>query len=458
MSYTPQFFSTSLGDSVGRGRGIPALRFDSPVQRDDVNVVGDSQDVAEAPIVSGDSASSQSHHIEHTPLTQVTDTSSAASTPQSPMVVSQMSDVIRDVGQLLADSILARLGPMHTAPTPSISQAQATSTNTSTQSLDLSQVQFVPHRKVKEPPAFRGDSTDAVNVHEWEDLMRGYIKKTNISVEQQAEEILTHLRGRAKDVVKFGTRNSGIDITQNPEAIYGLLRKHFATVPCSPLPLADFYATLPKSGEDAYDYWLRLNRAADIAADRLKEQGKALDSPVLEATRMFIRNCPSKELVMTFRSKTIDKWSAEEVQAVLDEYHSEVSSKCGATAVSRKPDDVHVNRVGLIEAEGSSPSKQDCQAAKTSESSALERVISMLEKVLLDKSAPAQAMSNRQPKPKLPRIEGLNSLPCTVCGDAAHSGLSHCRDNKLCFQCHTPDHGRRSCPLFKSAQPAQAGN
>lgn len=76
----------------------------------------------------------------------------------------------------------------------------------------------------------------------------------------------------------------------------------------------------------------------------------------------------------------------------------------------------------------------------------------MLEKVLLHKSTPAQAMSNKQSKPKLPRIDGLNSLPCTVCGDATHSALSHCRDNKLCFQCHSPDHSRRNCPLLKSAQ------
>lgn len=93
-------------------------------------------------------------------------------------------------------------------------------TNTSTQSLDLSQVQLVPHRK---PPTFRGDDTYTVDVHEWEDLMRNYIKRTNVKTEHQAEEILIHLRGRAKDVVRFGTRNSGIDVTQNPDAIYGLL-------------------------------------------------------------------------------------------------------------------------------------------------------------------------------------------------------------------------------------------
>ncbi|KAJ8361684.1 hypothetical protein AAFF_G00431960 [Aldrovandia affinis] len=370
-----------------------------------------------------------------------------------------MGEIIRDVGQQLADSILARLSPIQTAPTPSTAHTQAIPTNTSTQSLDLSQVQLVPHRKVKEPPTFRGDRTDTVNVHEWEDIVRSYIKKANIRTEQQAEEILTHLRGRAKDVVKFGTRNSGIDVTETPEAIYGLLRRHFAAVPCSALPLADFYTTLPKSGEDAYDYWLRLNQAADVATDRLKEQGKTLDCPMLEVTRMFIRNCPSKELAMTFRSKTIDKWSAEEVQDVLDEYHTEVSSRGAAPAVSRKPNEnVHVNMVEMSGTEVSSPDKQDSREAKVPESFALERVISMLEKILLQKSTPAQAMSNRQSKPRLPRIEGLNSLPCAVCGDAAHSALTHCRDKRLCFQCHSADHPRRSCPLLKSAQPAQPEN
>lgn len=61
---------------------------------------------------------------------------------------------------------------------------------------------------------------------------------------------------------------------------------------------------------------------------------------------MFIKNCPSKELSMTFRSKTIDKWSAVEVQAVLDEYHTEMSSKGTAAVVGRKPsENVYVNKV-----------------------------------------------------------------------------------------------------------------
>lgn len=167
--------------------------------------------------------------------------------------------------------IVARLSLAHSTTTPSTPIVQNAPTG-----LDLSQVQLVPHRKVKEPPTFKGDDTDTVDVHEWEDLMKNYIKRTNVRPEQQAEEILIHLRGRAKDVVKFGMRNGGIDVTLSPDAIYVLLRKHFAAVPCSPLPLADFYTTLPKSNEDAYDCWLRLNQAADVAADRLNKQGKEL--------------------------------------------------------------------------------------------------------------------------------------------------------------------------------------
>lgn len=106
--------------------------------------------------------------------------------------------------------------------------------------------------------------------------------------------------------------NSNSDTQQNP--IYGLFRKHFSCSQCSPVALADFCTTVPRDQKDPYEYWLRMNRAADTAVECLKEQGKSLDNPSMEVTRMFIRNCPSKDLALTFRSKTIDKWSVHEVQ------------------------------------------------------------------------------------------------------------------------------------------------
>lgn len=438
------------------------LQFDSPVQGGDVHVVGGRQGGASA--VSRDEVPSQSHHTDHTLSTQVSATHVQNPIQPSQDVISQMSDMIKLVGQQVADSIVAHLGLAHSTPTTYTPAVHNAPTNLSAHNLDLSQVQLVPQRKVKGPPTFKGDDTDTVDVHGWEDLMKNYIKRANIRPEQQAEEILVHLRGRAKDVVKFGLRNSGIDVTLNPDAIYALLRKHFAAVPYSPLPLADFYTTLPRGNEDAYDYWLRFNQAADVAADRLKEQGKELQCPSLEVTRMFIKNCPSKELAMTFRSKTIDKWTAVEVQDVLDEYHTERGLRGAAAAtVSRRPsENVYVNKVEMLHTATPPPDSRDSfrlSNPPTSDLAALERVITMLEKVLMEKSAPAQANISRQPRSKPSRIEGLNNLPCAVCGNSSHFALTHCQDKKLCFQCFSPDHSRHSCPVQASSTPSvQMGN
>ena len=458
MSYIQGNTSTPLSIGRGRGRGM-VLQFDSPVAGGAVHVMGGERVLAEATSVSGAGVPSQSHHTVPTPSTQVTATLTQNSVSPSPDVVSQMSDIIKHVGQQLADSIVARLGSTLSTPTSSTPPVHTAPANVSTHSLDLSHIQLAPHRKVKEPPTFKGDDSDTVDVHEWEDLMKDYVKRTNVKPEQQAEEILIHLRGRAKDVVKFAMRNSGVDVTLNPDAIYASLRRHFAAVPCSPLPLADFYTTLPKSNEDAYDYWLRLNQAADIAADRLKEQSKELHCPSLEVTRMFIKNCPSEELAITFRSKTIDKWNAVEVQDVLDEYHSERGSWGAAAAVSRKPsENVYVNKVEVLHTAASPPGSKDSHTPKSPDLAALERVITMLEKVLLERSTPTQANTARHPRVKPSRIEGLNNLPCAVCGDANHSALTHCRDKKLCFKCFSPDHSRRSCPVQTSTTSAQSGN
>ena len=80
--------------------------------------------------------------------------------------------------------------------------------------------------------------------------MRAYIRNWGNATEQQAKAIFIHLRGRAKDIVKFGMKNCGIDAVKNPEAIYGLLLNHFDSVLCSSLLLADFYTIFPKADKD----------------------------------------------------------------------------------------------------------------------------------------------------------------------------------------------------------------
>ncbi|KAL1279464.1 hypothetical protein QQF64_026137 [Cirrhinus molitorella] len=184
-------------------------------------------------------------------------------------------------------------------------------------------IQVVCQREVKDPPIFRDDGSDAVTLDEWVELINNFIRKGFLPTEEQGEEILIHLRGKAKDAVKVGMISNSLDIRANPDAIYTLLRKHFSCQQHSPIPLQDFYTTLPEPQEDPFDYWSCLNRTADITAECLKQQGKVLDNQLIEVTCMFIRNCPNSDLVLTFCSKTIEKWTAYEVQEILNEYHSE---------------------------------------------------------------------------------------------------------------------------------------
>lgn len=84
--------------------------------------------------------------------------------------------------------------------------------------------------------------------------------------------------------MRFGIRNGEIDVQHDPHAVYGLLCKHFSSTRCSSVPLDDFFSTLPKEQEDPYEYWLRLNRATDVAASCLKEQ--VFDNPSVEVTHV----------------------------------------------------------------------------------------------------------------------------------------------------------------------------
>lgn len=452
MMSDPQrgFFLTPFG--AGRGRGFmhpSSLQFDSLVQGGGVG----------RPLCSTDVPSPSQGACPSFP-----DGHSRCSTAPAPdviaaSIVDQMGDaLIQQVSQRVAQDILSHLSPSVVAPSPANANALASTPLQSTaarpshvgasamNAIDVSQLQCVPQRKLKEPPCFRGDSSDSVSIQEWEDIMRSFIKRGNLQPAEQAEEILIHLGGKAKDVVRFGTRNSGIDVTCNPDAIYGLLRKHFDSVPCSPLPLADFYTTLPGKGEDAFDYWLRLNRAVDLAVERLKDQGKSLDSPSTEVTRMFIKNCPSTELAMTFRSKTIDNWTAHEVQDILNEYHSEMASLMSRVSKEK----VSINALAAVPSPALPADVQSAPQPQANDPDALNRLINMLEKVLLQRSLPASVSPasgpTRRSGPRLPRIRGLHDVPCSICQDTAHSAFTHCRDQKLCFKCYSPDHSRRDCP------------
>ncbi|XP_032430716.1 uncharacterized protein LOC116727412 [Xiphophorus hellerii] len=385
------FFNTpvpfSMGDKVSGGALL------------DVNTENDS-------FVTGEAVTPSSQTCPNIQPRQCSSTSTPDSHVNNAGLVDQMSTIVQQIGQQLADSVMAHLN----SSTPSgtaIKNTQNESHQVPCSSLDLSQVQLVSRSQVREPPIFKGESSDTVTVDEWEDSMKSYIKKSGVQQEHQAEEILIHLRGRARDVVRCGIRNCGIDVQHNPQAIYSLLRKHFGSDQCSPVPLADFYSTRPKENEDPFEYWLRLNGAADVADSRLQEQGKTFDNPSVEVTRMFIRNCPCKDLAITFRSKTIEKWSAQDVQEVLDEYHMEKGLRS-----ARKESRISVNRAEVDCTTSTSVQKQELQQCVAPDNSTMDRLISMLEKVLLQ--AQGNSQSSRRTSPSLSSSNPTHSTPKTL--------------------------------------------
>ncbi|KAL1246992.1 hypothetical protein QQF64_034535 [Cirrhinus molitorella] len=90
------------------------------------------------------------------------------------------------------------------------------------------------------------------------------------------------------------------------------------------LPLADFYATLPKHKENPVDYWIRLNKAADLALEGLRRQGKKTENINNEVALMFVKHCPDPELSCTLKCKPIHEWTSRDVQLRIDDYQREL--------------------------------------------------------------------------------------------------------------------------------------
>lgn len=87
---------------------------------------------------------------------------------------------------------------------------------------------------------------------------------------EQAQEIMSRLGGRARDIIKITLRsNPSLNFGEDPRVIIDILKQHFSELTYSSMPLADFYNTLSTMGENAMDYWIRLNKAVDVAEECL---------------------------------------------------------------------------------------------------------------------------------------------------------------------------------------------
>lgn len=241
------------------------------------------------------------------------------STVEGSISMDMLATVVKQIGQFISENIVSCLESRVTGCGEGSRSEHASSSAPS----DIQNLKLVLKSDVKEPAYYRGDGSDKCTIYEWVELMSVYLRKRD-SRECQAEEVLSRLMGRARDVVKIALRNYEKTYLSNGSGpIFDILKQHFGDAVYSAMPLADFYGTLPLKGESPFDYWIRLNRAIDVADDCLKRQGKKLDNPSQEVTVMFVRHCLDPQLQLIFRCKPQQHWTAAEVQERLDEFKRE---------------------------------------------------------------------------------------------------------------------------------------
>lgn len=363
----------------------------------------------------------------------------------------QIADLIRSIGAEIGESIKASLQQKGSSDqTPSVisdrPQHVSHPDQCSTTVIDASKLNLVLRSEVNVPPYFRGDGSDKYSVSEWEELMRSYSLKQGYSGAECIEEVINRLLGKARDVTKVWLRSNPKVTDVN--VVYGVLRRHFGDVVHSDLPLADFYAVQPLAGESALDYWIRLNKAAEMTEQCLVSKGEPATDLGRQAVIMFVRNCPDRELALIFKTKPPRDWSAQEVQEHIDN-HRKTQVFCGSQMSVQKEVVISPCQEGMSSDtqvdQSSKPSFKVTPAniSPSDERCTMDRILSLLEKTL---SSNAQ-LTHSQPRNKAHK----NIRDCKVCNSSDHSTSAHCRMYKLCFRCYSPGHIGANC-----SQPAPA--
>lgn len=365
----------------------------------------------------------------------------------SESTVALSNEQVKQLSSDISQSIKASLFPNRQLPTSTLChdcQRCSHVDQCGTTIIDASKMNLVL-KSGREPPYFRGDSSDKCSVFEWEDLMRAYLEKGNYSDQERIDEIINKLMGRARDVIQIWLRNSAsVSRTGDVDMVFRILKQHFGGVISTGLPLADFYATKPYHNEGPFDYWIRLNKAADLAEQHLKSEGRTLQNRDMELAVMFIRNCPDKGLSMMFLSKPQREWTAAEVQDRLDEFVRD--RKVYECQFSQQTASAVSTDVG-----GTPPCKTQVRAPgsaiepdhATCESNTMDRILHMLEKALTCNTQSSKAVVHRKQNVKRPQV-------CKVCQSIDHSTVAHCRLHKLCFTCYLPGHTRDMCEMSTS--------
>ncbi|XP_056149571.1 uncharacterized protein LOC130124156 isoform X2 [Lampris incognitus] len=151
-------------------------------------------------------------------------------------------------------------------------------------------------------------------------MMRSYMSRMACGSDAEGSDlIMSRLSGKARDVVKVSLRSHpGVIPAELPTTIFDILKRNFSELTYSSMPMKDFYGTVPRVSESAMDYWIRLNKAIDIADESLRRRDNSVEDPSAGVVMMFITHCPDPRLAVYFQFKPVEQWTAAEVQERLD--------------------------------------------------------------------------------------------------------------------------------------------
>ncbi|XP_051809235.1 uncharacterized protein LOC127535394 isoform X2 [Acanthochromis polyacanthus] len=362
----------------------------------------------------------------------------------------QLAELIRTIGAEIGESIKASLqqncSSDQTLPvTPDQTQQACRPDQSTTTVIDASKLNLVLRSDVNVPPYFRGDGSDKYSICEWEELMRSYLMKQGYSSTECIEEVMNRLLGKARDVTKVWLRSN--PSVSDVNVVYGVLRRHFGDVVHSDLPLADFYAVQPFDGETALDYWIRLNKAAEMTEQCLVSKGEPATNLSRHAVIMFVRNCPDKELALIFKTKPPRDWSAQEVQEHIDN-HGKVQMFCGSQMSVQKETTVGLGQEGMCsDTLVSQPFISSPKVTSDNEDKCtMDRVLNLLERTLTSNVQLTRGQSQNKGR--------QINRECKVCNSPDHSTSAHCRMYNLCFRCYLPGHIGAKCKQLDSTQPS----
>ncbi|CAI5693110.1 unnamed protein product [Oreochromis niloticus] len=242
------------------------------------------------------------------------------------------TDMVEQIGAQIGESIVTKLLSAGVVNLTGDSKTQTEQCNSTARDVPHVTIHVKPNKELQ---IFRGDGTDRCSVQDWIDMATTYLWKQEVPIDGQADEIISHLMGKARDVVRVALRSDpGLDVKQKPDLVFGVLRHYFSDS-SSCLPLADFYATLPTRGENPVDYWIRLNKAAELAIEGLRRLGQTATPLTHEVACMFVKHCPDPELSYVFKCKPVHEWTARDVQQRIDDYQREVRANGRASGAAQ---------------------------------------------------------------------------------------------------------------------------